>query len=234
MPLTLRAVSLNDQPITQPITAQLRPAGRLDRPGRHQHACRCPTPSAASRAVRPTIARVGARASSIKNVGSANPIIVRDQSLALGESAPLRDGDQVRIGGYLLEVTADDADERRRTAFDACRASPADPFAALIAGAASWPGAVAASPRRSRRAGVSAFLARLPTSAAGLGRQSVRRVARRSSSAGATFPCQPESASHRRRAGCPMTSIPSRRRPPPRRCRAARHRRRAPAAPSRT
>jgi FHA domain-containing protein len=43
----------------------------------------------------------------IKNVGSANPITVRGQSLSQGESAPLRHGDQLRIGGYLLEASDD-------------------------------------------------------------------------------------------------------------------------------
>jgi hypothetical protein len=40
----------------------------------------------------------------IRNVGSANPIIVGDRSLGQGETAPLVAEARVRIGGYLLEV----------------------------------------------------------------------------------------------------------------------------------
>jgi hypothetical protein len=37
----------------------------------------------------------------IKSVGSANPIVVRNKSLSLGESALLLHNDQVRIGGAI-------------------------------------------------------------------------------------------------------------------------------------
>ena len=141
MPLTLRAVSLNDQPITKPITAQFGAQGgsigRAD-----TNTLSLPDPE---RRISRRQADVVASASGyvIKNVGSANPIIVRDQSLALGESAPLRGGDQIRIGGYLLEVNADDTASDDRTAVDAVGAAGLNPLAAPDGGLGPWPGGVA-------------------------------------------------------------------------------------------
>jgi FHA domain-containing protein len=129
MPLNLRAVSLNDQPITQPIAAsfgaQGGSVGRAD-----TNTLALPDPERRISRRQADISVVGT-GFVIKNVGSANPIIVCDQSLALGESAPLRHGDQVRIGGYLLVVTSDAGAGDDRTHVDS-GAALADPFAALV------------------------------------------------------------------------------------------------------
>jgi FHA domain-containing protein len=102
MTLTLRAVSLNDQPLTQPITAHFEPRGGTI--GRADHnTMALPDPERhISREQAEIIA--GGSGYVIKNVGSSNPIMVRNQPLAHGESAPLINHDQVRIGRYLLEV----------------------------------------------------------------------------------------------------------------------------------
>ena len=150
MPLTLRAVSLNDQPITKPITAEFGPQGgsigRAD-----TNTLSLPDPE---RRISRRQADVVASGSGyvIKNVGSANPIIVRDQSLALGELAPLRGGDQVRIGGYLLEVKAEDTASDDRTALDPVAPAGLDPFAAADGGAGPWPGAFAGKPSSPQKA----------------------------------------------------------------------------------
>ena len=126
MPLILRAVSLNELPITQPISARFGPEGgsigRAD-----SNTLALPDPE---RRISRRQAEVSAEGSGyvIRNVGSANPIIVCDLSLALGESAPLKSGDQVRIGGYLLSVDAVAGDDR--TAIDPGKPT-ADPFAGL-------------------------------------------------------------------------------------------------------
>ncbi len=128
MALILRAVSLNDQPITQPIVAsfgaQGGSVGRAD-----TNTLALPDPERRISRRQADISVVGT-GFVIKNVGSANPIIVRDQSLTLGESAPLKPGDQVRIGGYLLAVTSDSSALDDRTAFDS-GAALVDPFAAI-------------------------------------------------------------------------------------------------------
>ncbi len=126
--LTLRAVSLNDRPITQPIAASFGPGGgsigRAD-----SNTLSLPDPERRISRRQAEVVAVGA-GFEIKNVGSANPIIVRDESIALGESAKLQHGDQVRIGGYLLEVTRADASVHEQTEVDASSSMRADPFEA--------------------------------------------------------------------------------------------------------
>jgi len=128
MPLILRAISVNDHPITRPITGRFGPdGGSIGRADTNTLAL--PDPE---RRISRRQADITAAAGSfvIKNVGSANPIIVGDQSLALGESAPLRVRDQIRIGGYLLEVSWGEDGENDRTAVDSSLVS-ADPFASI-------------------------------------------------------------------------------------------------------
>lgn len=103
--LTLRVLSLNEQPLIQPVVAQFGPQGgtigradhntlALPDPERHisrQQAQICPTEHGYC----------------IVNVGSANPIAVGGRSVGRGDSAPLRHGDRLIVGGYLLEVFDD-------------------------------------------------------------------------------------------------------------------------------
>jgi FHA domain-containing protein len=122
MTLTFRAVSLNDQPIAQPIVgrmgAQGGSIGRAD-----SNTLPLPDPERRISRRQAEITLSGS-VYSITNVGSANPIIVRDQSLAQGESASVRPGDQVRIGGYLLEVTDSEAGDDRTEIVPPAAASP--------------------------------------------------------------------------------------------------------------
>lgn len=111
MTLTLRAVSLNEQPLTQPITAHFdAQGGTIGRADQSTLALPDPERHISRRQADIIAAADGYR---IKNVGSANPILVRGQALGQGESAPLSHRDSVRIGGYLLEVTDDAADAVR-------------------------------------------------------------------------------------------------------------------------
>ena len=110
MPLTLRAVSLNDQPITQPITASFGPkGGSIGRADTNTLAA-ARTPSAASRGARPRSSLTGDGLSPSRT--SAAPIRSSCATSRWRSASRRRceHGDQVRIGGYLLEVT----DERRR------------------------------------------------------------------------------------------------------------------------
>ncbi len=120
--LTLRAVSLNDVPLSQPISARFDPAGgtigRAD-----SNTMALPDPERhISRQQAEVTGSVGRYA--IRNVGSANPIMVRNQSLLQGESAPLGDRDQVRIGGYLLEVVEEGGAEEDATQVVTSAAAP--------------------------------------------------------------------------------------------------------------
>ena len=102
MTLTMRAVSLNDHPLTQPITAHFDAEGGSVGRGDH-NTLALPDPE---RHISRQHAEITVSGSgyAIRNVGSSNPIIVHGQALARGESALLAHRDQVRIGGYLLEV----------------------------------------------------------------------------------------------------------------------------------
>jgi FHA domain-containing protein len=127
MPLILRAVSLNERPITEPIAATFgQQGGSIGRADSNTLALPDPERRISRRQADVTMTATGYV---IKNVGSANPIIVREQSLGQGDSAALRNGDQVRIGGYLLEVSSDGDDDR--TALDRA-VDPVDPLMAAV------------------------------------------------------------------------------------------------------
>ena len=133
MTLTLRAVSLNDLPLTQPITAHFDGhGGTIGRADHNTMALPDPVRHISRQQAEITTGRSGYL---IKNVGSANPILVRNQALGLGESAPLMHSDQVRIGGYLLEVIDDSAggDEDATTVTRGRAAAKARPDAAAHA-----------------------------------------------------------------------------------------------------
>lgn len=102
MTLTLRALSLNEQPLTQPISAHFDAKGGTI--GRHDdNTLALPDPE---RHISRRQAEIRAADTGyvIRNVGSANPIVIRGQPLGRGETTALAHRDQVRIGGYLLEV----------------------------------------------------------------------------------------------------------------------------------
>ncbi len=140
MTITLLAVSLNEQPLSQPITACFDANGGTI--GRADHnTMALPDPERHISRLQAEIISTGSRYM-IKNVGAANPIVVGSRSLAQGESAPLTDRDQVRIGGYLLQVVVDPEDDMRgaditrgRAAVAAVSAQPApqqpDPWGLL-------------------------------------------------------------------------------------------------------
>jgi predicted component of type VI protein secretion system len=102
MTLTLRAVSLNDVPLREPIAASFdRRGGTIGRADNNTMALPDPERHISRQQAEIIASRTGY---SIRNVGSANPIAVRNQLLQEGDSAPLAHGDRVRIAGYLLEV----------------------------------------------------------------------------------------------------------------------------------
>lgn len=175
MTLTLRAVSLNDLPLTQPITARFDASGGTI--GRADHnTMALPDPE---RHISRQQAEISADGDAflIRNVGSANPITVAGQAVAQGQAVPLRHLDQVRIGGYLLEVMNEAGGEGAtviRRAPDLHRPStlgpataPAalsssNPFADLLGGTPPPPDVFATTPAPAPP--VSAF-ASLPASA---------------------------------------------------------------------
>jgi len=102
MTLTLIAVSLNERPLSQPITAHFDNRGGTI--GRADHnTMALPDPERHVSRLQAEIVATGDHFM-IRNVGSANPIMVAGRPLASGESVLLSHGEEVRIGGYLLQV----------------------------------------------------------------------------------------------------------------------------------
>jgi FHA domain-containing protein len=102
MTLTLLAVSLNERPLSQPITAHFDSRGGTI--GRADHnTMALPDPERHVSRLQAEIVANGA-AFLIRNVGAANPIVVAGRPVACGETANLAHGDEVRIGGYLLQA----------------------------------------------------------------------------------------------------------------------------------
>lgn len=156
MTLTLLAISLNDQPLSQPITACFDASGGTI--GRADcNTMALPDPE---RHISRLQAEVVGRGSQymIRNVGAANPIVVAGRSIGHGETAVLEHGDEVRIGGYLLKVDCRDLettqDITRGRALHtmtpqpvappqaprAAALSSANPFADLLGDVAQTPG----------------------------------------------------------------------------------------------
>lgn len=111
MTITLHAVSLNEQPLSQPITAVFDSQGGTI--GRADHnTMALPDPERHISRLQAEIIPMGA-GFLIKNVGAANPIVVAGRTLVQGESSPLNHRDQIRIGGYLLKVAVGGPDDPR-------------------------------------------------------------------------------------------------------------------------
>ncbi|MFT3717376.1 type VI secretion system-associated FHA domain protein TagH [Pseudorhodoferax sp.] len=142
MTLTLRAVSLNELPLTQPLTARFDARGGTI--GRADHnTLALPDPE---RHISRQQAEIRAQAGGgfvIRNIGSANPISVAGQPLHQGESAPLQAHDELRIGGYRLEVVADPpAGDAGATQVQRAPTAPAALPASALAASALAPAAL--------------------------------------------------------------------------------------------
>lgn len=103
MNLTLVAASLNDQPLSQPITAVFDSRGGTI--GRADHnTMTLPDPQRHVSRLQAEVLLHG-RNYILRNVGAANPIVVGSRTLAHGENATLTGDDDIRIGGYLLKAS---------------------------------------------------------------------------------------------------------------------------------
>ena len=143
MTLTLVAVSLSEQPLSQPITASFDARGGTI--GRADHnTMALPDPQ---RHVSRRQAEVVAHGAtySIRNVGAANPITVGGRSLGPGEAIALSDGDQIRIGGYLLQVQLEPEDHTAPLHVPSRPVAPAAPAGSPIPARAAVPPPVSAS-----------------------------------------------------------------------------------------
>ena len=163
MTLTLLALSLNEQPLSQPLSAVFDARGGTI--GRADHnTMALPDPQ---RHVSRLQAEVLVQGSdyAVRNVGAANAIIVGGRTLAPGETAPLAQADLIRIGGYLLSVRIAEAAPPKRPV--------TPPAQAWAAAAPTAPAAVPTPSGRLRRS------ARRRQPGQGTGGQPLRGPARR-------------------------------------------------------
>jgi len=142
MTLTLVAVSLNEQPLSQPITASFDARGGTI--GRADHnTMALPDPQRHVSRRQAEIVAHGT-AFSIRNVGAANPITVGGRSLGPGEAIALSDRDQIRIGGYLLKVQLEAQDHTAPLHMPSRPVAPSAPAGSPIAARAAVPPPVSA------------------------------------------------------------------------------------------
>jgi FHA domain-containing protein len=112
MNLVLRALSLNEQPLTQAIEgmfdARGGTIGRSD-----SNTIALPDPERHISRLQAEVMAEGA-GYLIRNAGGANAILLNGDAVAPGERRPIAPGDDLRIGGYLLRVyDAADPDSAR-------------------------------------------------------------------------------------------------------------------------
>lgn len=109
--LTLVATSLDDQALSQPIVALFDHRGGTI--GRADHnTMALPDPQRHISRLQAEVLAQGA-GFVLRNVGAANPIQLGARSLAQGETAALQPGQELRIGGYRLQVQADEGEDAR-------------------------------------------------------------------------------------------------------------------------
>lgn len=155
MNLVIRAQSLNDQPLSVPLSGRFD--GRGGTIGRSDaNTLALPDPERhISRLQAEVVAADGGY--TIRNAGAANPIFLNGRALAPGERGKLSHRDELQVGGYLLRVLLEDDRTTERTvtgahvAVDArsgAAAAPgeaprgangANPFADLVGPASSGP-----------------------------------------------------------------------------------------------
>ena len=127
MHLVLRAVALGGAPLTQTLSGHFdERGGTLGRSDENTLTLPDPNRHISRHHAQVAVSRSGY---SIRNIGSANPILLNERSVAPGESAALADGDELQIGAYLLRVCVMPDDETLApVAVSAAAAAPAAPL----------------------------------------------------------------------------------------------------------
>ena len=113
MNLIIRAISLDDRPLDEPLMGSFDVrGGTIGRSDANTLAL--PDPK---RHISRLQAEVSVRDAgfAIRNAGATNPVFVNDRAVAPGDSAPLAHRDELRIGGYLLRVETEGDDDAAQT-----------------------------------------------------------------------------------------------------------------------
>src|SRR5215470_3999488 len=130
--LTIRAVSFKGRPLDRELSARFEEAGGTIGRGEINTLVL----SDPERFISRTHATISFQAGGylITDTGTKNPVVVNGRPLGSGSQARLNDGDQIKVGDYLLQVSLG-ASSAPLAASSAASASPSpfDPFADLLA-----------------------------------------------------------------------------------------------------
>jgi type VI secretion system FHA domain protein len=139
--LTIRAVSLKGRPLDREVAARFGEAGGTIGRGETNTLVLADPERFISR----THATISFQAGGylITDTGTKNPVVINGRPLGSGSQARLGDGDQIKIGDYILQiaVTAASAPQIPPLGAPAVSPSPFDPFADLL-------GPIGQSPQR--------------------------------------------------------------------------------------
>src|SRR5215470_15004317 len=131
--LTIRAVSFKGRPLDRELSARFEEAGGTIGRGEINTLVL----SDPERFISRTHATISFQAGGylITDTGTKNPVVVNGRPLGSGSQARLNDGDQIKVGDYLLQVTlsASSAPLAASSSAAAAASSPFDPFADLLA-----------------------------------------------------------------------------------------------------
>src|SRR5215468_6172811 len=131
--LTIRAVSFKGRPLDRELLARFEEAGGTIGRGEINTLVL----SDPERFISRTHATISFQAGGylITDTGTKNPVVVNGRPLGSGSQARLGDGDQIKVGDYLLQVTlsASSAPLGASSSGAAAAPSPFDPFADLLA-----------------------------------------------------------------------------------------------------
>jgi type VI secretion system FHA domain protein len=148
--LTIRAISLKGRPLDRELTARFEGAGGTIGRG-ESNTLVLPDPE---RFISRTHATISFQAGGyvITDTGTKNPVVVNGRPLGSGSQARLGDGDQIKVGDYMLQVavTAQSGPLAASSVAPAAP-SPLDPFADLLSPAPSTPRAAPVIPPASAR-----------------------------------------------------------------------------------
>jgi len=130
--LTIRAISVKGRPLDRELSARFEEAGGTIGRGEINTLVL----SDPERFISRTHATISFQAGGylITDTGTKNPVVVNGRPLGSGSQARLNDGDQIKVGDYLLQVSLG-ASSAPLAASSAASASPSpfDPFADLLA-----------------------------------------------------------------------------------------------------
>src|SRR5262252_8305993 len=131
--LTIRAVSFKGRPLDRELSARFEEAGGTIGRGEINTLVL----SDPERFISRTHATISFQAGGylITDTGTKNPVVVNGRPLGSGSQARLNDGDQIKVGDYLLQVSlsASTAPVAAPSSAAAAASSPFDPFADLLA-----------------------------------------------------------------------------------------------------